>query len=400
MGNDDIDVWLGLDVGKQSHHACALDRHGKRIVDKPLGQDEAQIRELLACLGGHGNVLLVVDQPNTIGSLPLAVARDMGVAVGYLPGSAMRKAAQLLPGDAKTDARDAYVIAFTALHMPDTLRDAGSDDETMARLKVLAGFDDDLAFECNRQINRLRSLLLQIHPAFERALKGDRITRDTTLALLEHYGGPTGMRRSGRTRVGKWAKSAGLRRCDGIIDDLFDAIGQQNVTVAGTQAVEEIVPVLASRIRQLREQREQLAAKVETLLEDHPLLTVLTSMPGIAVRTASQILLAISGDITRFNSAAHLAAYAGIAPVTRRSGTSIRGEHPARGGNKRLKNALWQTSFIAAFHDPENHAYYQRKRNEGKRHNAAIICLARRRCNVIYSMLKNATLYQPMHLTA
>ena len=287
MRNDDIDVWLGLDVGKQSHHACALDRHGKRIVDKPLGQDEAQIRELLACLGGHGNVLLVVDQPNTIGSLPLAVARDMGVAVGYLPGSAMRKAAQLLPGDAKTDARDAYVVAFTALHMPDTLRDAGSDDETMARLKVLAGFDDDLAFECNRQTDRLRSLPPRIHPAFERALKGDRITRDTTLALLEHYGGPTGMRRSGRTRVGKWAKSAGLRRCGGIIDDLFDAIGQQNVTVAGTQAVEEIVPVLASRIRQLREQREQLAAKVETLLEDHPLLAVLTSIPGIAVRTAS-----------------------------------------------------------------------------------------------------------------
>ncbi len=179
------------------------------------------------------------------------------------------------------------------------------------------------------------------------------------------------MRRSGRTRVGKWAKSAGLRRCDGIIDDLFDAIGQQNVTVAGTQAVEEIAPILASRIRQLRQQREQLAAKVETLLEDHPLLAVPASMPGIAVRTASQILLAISGDITRFNSAAHLAAYAGIAPVTRRSGTSIRGEHPARGGSKRLKNALWQTVFIAAFHDPENHAYYQRKGNEGKRHNGS-----------------------------
>lgn len=283
----------------------------------------------------------------------------------------MRKAAQLLPGDAKTDARDAYVIAFTALHMPDTLRDAGSDDETMARLKALSGFDEDLAWECNRQINRLRSLLLQIHPAFERALKCDRIMRDTTLALLEHYGGPTGMRRSGRTRVGKWAKSAGLRRCDGIIDDLFDAIGPQNVTVAGTQAVEEIAPILASRIRQLRQQREQLVAKVETLLEDHPLLAVPASMPGIAVRTASQILLAISGDITRFKSAAHLAAYAGIAPVTRRSGTSIRGEHPARGGSKRLKNALWQTVFIAAFHDPENHAYYQRKGNEGKRHNGS-----------------------------
>lgn len=170
------------------------------------------------------------------------------------------------------------------------------------------------------------------------------------------------------------------------------------MTVAGTQTVEEIVPVLASRIRQLREQREQLASKVETLLEDHPLPTVPASMP--TNRTASQIPLAICGDITRFNSAAHLAAYAGIAPVTRRSGTSIRGEHPTRGGNKRLKNALWQTAFIAAFHDPESHAYHQKKRNEGKRHNAAIICFARRRCNAIHGMLKNATLYQPMHLAA
>ena len=88
-------------------------------------------------------MLLVVDQPNTIGLLPLAVARDMSVAVGYLPGSAMRKAAQLLP---------------------DTLRDCNSDDETMARLKVLSGFDDDLAWECNRQADRLRSLLLQTTP--------------------------------------------------------------------------------------------------------------------------------------------------------------------------------------------------------------------------------------------
>lgn len=118
-------------------------------------------------------------------------------------------------------------------------------------------------------------------------------------------------------------------------------------------------------------------------------------MPGIAARTASQILLAIGGDIGRFKDAAHLAAYAGIAPVTRQSGTSIHGERPARGGNKRLKNALFQTAFAAIRLDPESRAYYDRKRAEGKRHNAAVMCLARRRCNVIYSMLRNGTLYQP-----
>nr|WP_242501719.1 IS110 family transposase [Bifidobacterium pseudolongum] len=69
--------------------------------------------------------------------------------MGHLPGSAMRKTAQLLPGDALADVRDAYVIAFAALHMPDTLRDCNSDGATMARLKVLSGFDDDLAWECD-----------------------------------------------------------------------------------------------------------------------------------------------------------------------------------------------------------------------------------------------------------
>ena len=162
MQANDIGVWLGLDVGKESHHACALDRNGDKVHDKPLGQDETEIRDLLSRLSERGRVLLVVDQPNTIGSLPLAVARDMGVAVAYLPGGAMRKAAQLLPGDAKTDERDAYVIAFTALHMPSTLRDCGSDDETLAGLKVLSGYDEDLAWETTRHVNRLRSLLFKL----------------------------------------------------------------------------------------------------------------------------------------------------------------------------------------------------------------------------------------------
>ncbi|RKF27634.1 transposase, partial [Micromonospora globbae] len=88
------------------------------------------------------------------------------------------------------------------------------------------------------------------------------------------------------------------------------------------------------------------------------------------------------------------AAYAGLAPVTRRSGSSIRGEHPPRGGNKQLKRAFFLAAF-AALADPINRAYYDRKRAEGKRHNAALICLARRRCDVLFAMLRHKTPYQP-----
>ena len=115
MTPDDIDVWVGLDVGKSAHHAHALDHDGNTLYDKPLKQDEKAIRTMLGKLSKHGRVLLVLDQPNTIGSLPLTVARNMGIAVAYLPGTAMRRTAQLLPGDAKTDRRDARVIAWAAL---------------------------------------------------------------------------------------------------------------------------------------------------------------------------------------------------------------------------------------------------------------------------------------------
>ncbi|MET9031165.1 transposase, partial [Nocardia sp. NPDC004168] len=94
-----------------------------------------------------------------------------------------------------------------------------------------------------------------------------------------------------------------------------------------------------------------------------------------------------------FASAGHLAAYADIAPATHRSGSSIRGEHPARSGNHKLKRALFLSAF-AALHDPASRAYYDRKRAEGKKHNAALICLARRRCDVLYAMLKHGELYR------
>jgi transposase len=82
--------------------------------------------------------------------------------------------------------------------------------------------------------------------------------------------------------------------------------------------------------------------------------------------------------------------------VTRRSGSSIRGEHPSRRGNKILKRALFLSAF-AALHNPLSRAYYDRKIAQGKRHNQALIALARRRCDVLYAMLRDGTLYQTDH---
>jgi transposase len=79
--------------------------------------------------------------------------------------------------------------------------------------------------------------------------------------------------------------------------------------------------------------------------------------------------------------------------VTRQSGKSINGETKSRRGNHRLKNAMFLAAF-ASLRSPESKAFYDRKRAEGKRHNAAVICLARRRCNVILAMLRSSEAYR------
>jgi len=109
-------------------------------------------------------------------------------------------------------------------------------------------------------------------------------------------------------------------------------------------------------------------------------------------RTALKILT-IVGDGAAFPTAGHLAAYAGLAPVTRRSGSSIKGETRSQRGNHALKSALFLSAF-ASLADPTSRAYYDRKRAQGKRHNAALVCLARRRIDVIYAMLRDRKPYQ------
>jgi transposase len=116
-------------------------------------------------------------------------------------------------------------------------------------------------------------------------------------------------------------------------------------------------------------------------------------LPGLGPRLGAHIAVEI-GSIARFRTPAHLAAYAGLGPTPRRSGTSIKSDVPRRFGNHRLKNAFFLAAFASLRHPPSR-AYYDRKRAEGKRHNQAILCLARRRVDVLHAMLSQRLLYHP-----
>ena len=275
--HEDVDVFVGLDVGKSDHHAVALDRTGKVLFDRALPNDESRLREILAQLGAHGQVLVVVDQAATIGALPVAVARDAGVMVGYLPGLSMRRIADLHPGQAKTDARDAAIIAEAARSMPHTLRSIALDDEKVAELSMLCGFDDDLRAQITATSNRARGLLTQIHPALERIV-GPRLDHPAVLDLIQTWPTPGALAVAGTRRISTRLRRSAPRLADKLAAQITAALDEQTVVVTGTNAAAVVLPKLAAQLVTLRAQRDEVAAKVEELVDDHPLHVVLMSM--------------------------------------------------------------------------------------------------------------------------
>jgi transposase len=326
-----IDVFCALDVGKSSQHGTALLRDGRAMFDKPLPNGEPQLRELFARLQRKGKVLVVVDQPASIGTLAVTVARTCGCDVAYLPGLSMRRLADVHPGTGKTDARDAYVIADAARTMPHLLHSIEADESVRAELTMVLGYDDDLAQDATRTSNRLRGLLTSIHPALERVL-GPRLRHPAVLALLQTFGSPAALAQADTGELIQVMTDAAprMRTPRELVGQIHAALAEQTVQVPGTASAGEIISGLAESLTVLLKRREILETRIAALLEAHPLAKVLTSMPGVAVRTGARILAEV-GDASAFPTAAHLASYAGLTPtpVVREPPSGARGRPTA-----------------------------------------------------------------------
>ena len=205
---EQVSVWVGLDVGKETHFADVLDNDGERLFARAIGNDQRDIEALLDRAVKHGVPGLVIDQPGSIAQLVLAVAAKREVPVAYVPGLVMRRAADLYPGEAKTDRRDAYILGDTArtrrkqVHWLDASR-----DELLAQLRVLNGFDTDLAADQTRVTNRLRDALTSISPVLERAL-GNRLHHAGVRDLVAAFPTLTALRSAGRSRSGPPSRAA------------------------------------------------------------------------------------------------------------------------------------------------------------------------------------------------
>ncbi len=126
-------------------------------------------------------------------------------------------------------------------------------------------------------------------------------------------------------------------------------------------------------------------------------LACLTSAPGIGLVTASWLLVGTL-NFTLCAGPEALAAYAGLAPVPRESGRSVR-SRPSIGhdGNARLRTALYMATLSATQHNPAIKAFYQRLRAAGKPLKVARCAAARKLLHQAWALGSKQQCFDPDH---
>lgn len=387
-------MWAGVDVGKEQHWVCVVDDTATVVLSRKVVNDEAQIRQLVAEVDALGaQVSWTVDLTTVYASLLLTVLADAGRSVRYLSGRQVWQASGTYRGgEGKTDAKDARVIADQSRMRGSDLPVLHPDDDLITELRMLTAHRAGLVADRTRTINRLRHQLVAVCPALERAAQ---LTQDRGwVVLLARYQRPKAIRQSGVSRLTRILADAGIRNAATIAAAAVAAAKAQTVRLPGEQVAAGLVAQLAKEVISLDERITTTDADIEDRFRRHPLAEVITSMPGIGFRLGAEFLAA-AGDPALIGSADQLAAWAGLAPVARDSGKRTGRLHTPKRYSRRLRRVMYMSALTAIRCDPTSRAYYQRKRDQGKRPIPATICLARRRTNVLYALIRDNRVWQP-----
>ncbi len=161
---------------------------------------------------------------------------------------------------------------------------------------------------------------------------------------------------------------------------------------------ETLLKTLDEHIAFLDQQITDLLGLIHDHIERHPHLrqqrALLTSIPGIGDLTAFKLLAEIV-DVYAFDSARQLAAFAGLTPRERRSGSSVRGRSRlSKRGSPRLRNALYFPALVAQRHNPILHTFAQRLLAAGKSKMQVVAAVMRKLLHLVFGILKSG---QPFH---
>lgn len=170
----------------------------------------------------------------------------------------------------------------------------------------------------------------------------------------------------------------------------------------------DVTPLVAKSLNKLLKQINTEIAAVQKLIDKHidsnPTLRrdrdLLVTIPGIAATTAAKILSELP-DVSQFVSASAAAKYGGLSPSQHESGTSVRRKTKLfKGGNRRLKTALYMPALTAIRYNEPVKQIYQRLKSKGHVGKSALVAAMRKLLMIAVGVLRTQKPFQANYATA
>ncbi|GAA3205780.1 IS110 family transposase [Actinocorallia longicatena] len=389
-------VWIGIDAGKTSHHAVAVDADGRRLWSVKVGNNQAQLEELLARARKSGaEARWAVDLVCPVASLLIAILLGNGQNVVYVPGRMVNGMAGIARGEGKTDAKDAAIIADAA-RMRRDLTAVTVADELVVELTRLTAHREDLMADWVRGVNRLRALLGSIFPGLEAAL--NYATR-SALSLLTGFCTPADISNAGHDGLAGHLVSHGVRRdrIDAMVTAALRAAAAQTVALPGEATTVLLIKQMARKLLDLNREIKDTDRLIASRFREHPQAHIVESLPGMGPILGAEFLVATGGNVlAAFANPGRLASYAGLVPVPKDSGRISRNRRRPKRYNRALRRVFYLAALSSIRPDGPSRTFYQRKRSENRIHTQALLALARRLVDVLWALLRDNRTFSPI----
>jgi transposase len=382
-------IIVGIDIAKHFHEATIVDESGipkSKSISFP--NSFAGFNKLMAAVRVHAsNPDEVVFGMEATGHYWLALyahLRNGGYGVHVVNPIQSDALRGLFIRQTKNDSRDSFLIAElirigrftkTVLAEPDIL--------SLRELCRHRFYIVDSVSDLKRKVI---ALLDQVFPEYQHLFAD--IFGATSTQLLMEYSTPEEIAAVDTDKLCELLSSASRGRFN------YDKAVQIQKTAQNSFGIMLIADTMGLLIRQLLEQIRFIEAQIsdiECIIAQKlsAFNSCLCTITGIGSTLAAVILSEI-GDITRFESSAKLAAFAGIDPSVKQSGEFSGTQNKmSKRGSPYLRRAIWLASTIAVMHDPAIKSFYDKKRSEGKSHMTSIGHVCRKMVSIIFAVMRD-----------
>jgi transposase len=397
-----LKVFCGVDWAERHHDVALVDETGRLVAKRRITDTVAGFGELLDMLaaagdGGDAAIPVAIETPR---GLLVAALRATGRPVYAInPLAVARYRDRHAVSRGKSDHADALVLADILRTDVHAHRVLPADTDLVRAIAVLARAQQDAAWRRTAASNELRSLLREYYPTFLDAFAAQtaNLTSADARAVLAIAPSPGAAARLTPSRIVAALRRAGRkRRIDTTAADIHQKLRRPQLRQP--PQIEEAMATQATALLATLNTEcanvDRLAQATAEAFQQHPDYETITSFPGLGDQTGARVLAEIGDDRDRFTDARALKAYAGSAPITRASGRSITITH-RRVKNDRLAAAGFVWAFMAITNHQPARAHYDRRRDRGDRHPAALRHLFNRMLGQLHHCLATGQSYNP-----